>query len=343
MADFADTVLLNARALQAANQQAAEFRSQHYGITNAFLTDTQYTIPALAAIKEAEKQVTEVMFKKKGTFAIKSAPSCTLTGANGDSGKQAVTWTFSGTEVFTSKKRHQNNELSQTQSLADDLLMAEQSIWDDIETAGATHLNANITTVNVNSDGKGQNTWDGVNNVMQIASADSARAYNYIFPEMKRNNYKGNFYSIHNTMWEADVAFNSAQGDANATNTAFQFRGLPSAITPYSSNEIVPAVANKHEIFIVPERTLALLTWIDPLNREGQSIGNKRWGVYESIMRPGTFFQLYIEDDCADTTATGGSTQDLVTKYEIGLWYSHNNAILSTAGESTIYKYVELV
>lgn len=335
---YADTVLLKAQAFLNNEKQNPELRMQNYGVLNAFMKDAQFTIPELAAIKQAEKRATEALMRKRTSFTTASAMSCDPTGEVGGSAAVNIAWNAITTQVKSATKIYSNNQVTKQQAFAWDLMEAERALWDALETAGATYLHANRTQVNVNSDGAGQNTWDASNFKMDVAAADVEKFYNYVQGEMARNNYNGNFYSIHSTMWNPHLRYTAAQGQGNSANLNFQY-GMPSNFDMHWSNQITASGYNKNRQFIVPDKSLALLTWLDPINRQGIQKSDRTWTTMPSMFMPGVELQVFVKEACQDTTADGGATQDPVDIYEIGLWYSFNKAPLTNSGESVIFEY----
>ena len=71
--------------------------------------------------------------------------------------------------------------------------------------------------------GVGINTWDGTNFNVDVALADTAEYYNSLLSEMQLNNYSGAMDEAFNTTFGATARTQVNQGQANATNTAFQY------------------------------------------------------------------------------------------------------------------------
>ena len=342
MANYASTVLQAARAKQKEMfARKFEGRPENSFLMDMFLRNRSLTIPNLQDIREATTQTTSTLYLTKTAYTVGSAKSCSPTGQQGDSGSVDLTWATKNVEVITSNKRHQGNEYKLAESLAWELLMAEQALWKDgvasMEVALANYLDTNRTQVNAASTG-GHNTWDGVNFNMDVALADITQYYNFLMDEMQLNNYTGEFLEAYNTTWGAGIRDQANQGEANATNTAYQYT-VPFNFTGYNSNLITPDAGGDSTHYVVPEGGVAILDWNNPLNREGKTIGNKTWGLYESRFFPGIMLDLFIVEDCADTSASGGDVQDATLVYELSYNYALTHQPLSTANETPIFKY----
>lgn len=345
MANYASTVLQAARAKQIEKfAKMFEGRPKNSFLMDMFMKNRSLTIPNLSEIREATTQTTTMLYPTKTAYTVNAAKSCAPTGQQGDSGSVSLTWATKQVEVITSAKRHYGNEYKMMEALAWELLMAEQALWKDgaasMEVALLAYLEANRTQVNaISVAGVGHNTWDGVNFNVDVAAADVGQFYNFLLDEMNLNNYNGAFMEAHNTTWNATGRNQVNQGEANATNTAFQYSN-PFNFSGYSSNLIVPAAGvDTSTHYIIPEGGIAILDWNDPLNREGKVIGDKEWGLYESRFFPGIMLDLFIKEDCADTSGSGGGTQDATLIYELSFNYALTHQPLSTANETPIFKY----
>lgn len=339
MADsYLNSIFLAAQAKQAANKQAFEFRNREWGALNAFKDDTPLTSPDLANLKNAPQRPTEALFLKKIDRTTTNALACTPTGIQGGSGKQSVTWTTIAKSILFDYKQAQNNQYADM-ILSNLLMEAEASIWDAMDTAAITYLNANRTNVNA-ADGKMDFTWDDTNFYSTVTKAQEQYFYNLAYSEMKLNNYSNGYKSIHNTNWESVIRYANAQGQANSVDLGFQYTGIGASWNMYSSNNIVADGANKHGIYLIPSGALSLGLWVDPAYRTPvQHGGDRRWFLMDSIFYPGVKIQVMELQACADTSANGGTTQSQTVTYELSIQYSLNHAILSTAGETPIFKH----
>lgn len=341
MANYASSVLQDARAKQIELfARKFEGRPQNSFLMDMFLKNRSLTIPRLQDIRQAETQTTSTLYLKKTGYTVDDAKSCAPVGEQGDSGIVDLTWATKSVQVITSAKRHQGNEYKMSESLAWELLMAEQALWKDgaasMEVALATYLDTNRTQVNL-ANTESVNTWDGVNFNMDVAFANKSQYYNLLLDDMHLNKYGGNFMEAYNTTWGADIRSQSNQGEANSTNQSFQYSN-PFNFDGYSSNLIAKGAEGSVH-YVIPEGGVAILDWNDPLNRSGKVSGDKEWALYESRFFPGIMLDLFMVTACADTSATGGGVQDYTHTYELSFNYSLTHQPLSTANETPIFKY----
>lgn len=343
MANYIDTQLQAARAWQNENlNDKFEKRDKNTFLLDMCLEEREFTIPMLDEIRMADTQATEVLYEKQTAFTSGTAKSCNPTGAVGDSGIVTPTWATATAAFEMSVKRHKGNELSYAKALASQLLQAEDWILKNspasVDAAIAAYLETNRTQVNA-ADGVGQSTWNGIDFKAEFDNADLERFYNYLDSEMALNDYNGEFMEAVNTMWVADWAYIRNQGEGNSTNTAFQLVA-PYQWTGFPSKLIAPATGEQSVHYIVPKGGIALIDWNDPANRQKEVRNGKEWTTYASRRYPGLTFDVFLNRDCADTSASGGSTQDPVDTYEVAFNYAILHAPLSTANETPIFKYV---
>ena len=338
----AATAVQSARAfIKESTNKKFELRPEMTNILSGFMQDREFTIPNLAAIKKAEKQVTTAMYKTRKAFTIGSSKSCSPSGETSGSGSVNLTWAQKNFSIQIQTKKYANNEIGLIQAVADDLMEAEKSLFlgaSGIDAALITYLEANKTQVNTLSAGGGHNTWDSVGNQVKVLLADKDRFPNWLVAEMQMNNYEGNMIDFANTLWKSESSYYSHQGGQNDKNLAFQFDGLDTKF----SNLIVPSGYNQHVHYVVPTGAVAFLDWNDPLNVKGQKTSVGEYSTAQSLLVPGLTYDVYTKESCADTTDDGGSKQDSVIDMEFTLNYSVTKAPSSVANESGIFKYVNL-
>lgn len=342
MANFNDTLLQNARAKITQDlREKFEGRARYTELIEAFMQTSSLTIPDLAAIREAVTQTAQTMYRKKTARTPGTAKTCSPSGTAGDSGIVSLTWNTRTVTVEISEALHDGNEYKMTETLAGELLDAEKDLFkgshaNSVDSALLAYLEANRTQV-CNAD---HGTFDGVNFSLDYPVADVADFYNKLYDDMQLNNYSGEFYDIFNTSWGAYARQQVNQGEANATNTKFQYQ-MPFDFNGFASNSISNAAGDLTTHYVVPSKGLAILDWNNPKNRRGPGAGrtgDAYWDTYQSKFMPGATLDLFKKVACADTSASGGSVQDLVHTYELSFNFALTHAPLSVANETPIFK-----
>ena len=343
MANFASTVLQDAQAKQISNYaDLFQGRPNNSFVMDMFLKTRSITLPNLADIRQADTQTTTTLYQTVPSFTNGSSKSCTPSGDQGDSATVDLTWSTKTRVYQTSLKRHKGNQYSMTEAMAFDLLMMEKDLFkgaaNSMETVLISYLDTNRTQYNAAYAGY-HNTWDSTNFNMDVANADIASFYNYVLDEMHGNNYTNvAFNDVYNTSWGANIRSQSNQGEANSTNQAFQYNN-PFNFDGFASNLITMSTSDLSTHYIVPDYGVAILDWNDPINREGRVLADKEWTLYESRLFPGIMLDLFIYETCSDTSASGGSTQDVVLNYEFAFNYSIVKQPVNESGETPIFKY----
>jgi hypothetical protein len=344
MANYADTVLQNARVKYTERlNNKFEGRPRHTEIIEAFMDSADRTLPDLSALREASTQTTQTLYKKKTAYTVNTAKSCSPTGEQGDSGVVNLTWVTRSVTISIAHERHAGNEYKMAESLSWELEKAEQDLFKgasgSIDAYLLSYLDTNRTQVNaISAAGIGHNTWDVTNFNVDVANADITKFYNYAYDEMMLNDYSGRMLDIFNTTWGAYAREQANQGEANATNTRFQYQ-MPFDFAGFSSNSITPATGDLSTHYIVPEDGISMVFWNSPSNRQGIAENDFYKDTYQSIFMPGVTLDLYKKIACTDTSASGGSVQDVVDLYELTAQFAVISAPLSTANATPIFKY----
>lgn len=333
---YADTVLQAARAfIKADNNRKFNLKPVFSTIMPIFTQGREYTIPELSSIRKATTQTTSALYMKKGSFSVGTAKTCAPTGQTSGSGKVDLTWATKNVEILSNYKQYQGNEVAQGMAFANDLYNAEVALWLSMETTLLAYLEANKSGVNNGGSGTFNTTYD----IMSITNSNKSMFYNLVNADMLKNNYNPMYLEAHDTMWYAKQQQYINQGAGNSVNTEFQFAGFEF----HPSNLITPGVIGNGTYdsihYFVPTGGVVMLDWNDPLNRAGKVSGEKIWGTYQSLIHPEITFDLYKISGCADTTTSGGGTQDFVEKWELSLTYSLAKQPIETVDETPIYKY----
>lgn len=339
------TKLLEARAaITDTNNKKFELKSNRTNITEGFLKYSDQAFPNLAELRSSTKRATKATYISRTDFSLGSAKSCSPSGTAASSAIVALEWLQKTFTVQVSEKVHFGNEITAQTALQSALFQAEiNALWKGstgVDAALAAFLNTNRTQVNATSDGSGQSTWDSVNYISKFAAADKDDFYTYLAGEMELNGYDPMYQEFCDTMWAAaQTRIIKAQGAGNDTNTAYQFDG---SFETSRSNLITKDTYYQSKHFIVPTGGVSMVTWNDPLNRKlngtPQDNATGVYGLYESILYPGVYFDTFSKKSCADTTAAGGDVQDQTWDIEMTLNYAPAVMPMSESGLTPIFK-----
>lgn len=334
MADvYADTALLEARAFISEDQNKKfELRKTKNMVVDAFLRNRDFTVPNLAAIKQATTQATYFEYMKSGTFTVNAAKSNTPSGEKSGSGKTALTWATKTFVVDLPTKQYLGNEVSRAKGFAYSLWNGEKSFWNTMATTLLAYLNTNKSTVNA-GDG-----YDGTlaAGTMTVANASADQFYNIVTGHMYLNNFDGPFIDIYSSYWQKYVRHFQNQGAGNDENLSYQFGGYMF----HPANSLAPGAGNLAKHYVVPEGGIVMLDWNEVPNRNGQKMAAVELTTVPSLFFPDVSFDVMIKESLGDTSADGGTVQDITLTYEFALNYSLATQPFTTAGQTAIHEYV---
>lgn len=334
MADvYADTVLLNARAFINENQNKKfELRPAKNMVIDAFLRNREFTVPNLAAIKQATTQTTQFEYMKSLAFTIGTAKSNTPSGQKSGSGITSLVWATKTFVIDLPTKQYHGNEVSRDMGFAFSLWNAEKTFWSTMATAGLTYLAANKSTVN-SGDGNDGTLGTGT---MTIANADKEQFYGIVDGHMYLNNYAGPYIDIYSSYWQKYVRHYQNQGAANDENLQYQFGNFMF----HPSNNLSAGTGNLAKHYIIPDGGIVMLDWNELANRNGQKMAAVELTTVPSLFFPGIEFDLMIKESLGDTTADGGTVQDITLTFEFSLNYSFATQPFTESGRTAIHEYV---
>lgn len=333
MANYAASVLEEAKLILAERFAAPEKRVKSPNVLGAFQKNTEIAIPNVGALRTAAARAEKGYFFNRSKRSNTSARSHNHTGTVGDSTEVAFSWATYADKFQTSLKRSENNLFENAQLLANEIENALKNIYESADAAALAYLGTNKTTVNVATK---NGVFDATPDVFEIATANIARFIQHAKSMMRQNYHTGVGELILDPVLFLEAEHYLQQGAANGTNLAYQIAGvnLWEAITLSDAN--YPKGAG----YIIPEGTIGVVDWIPNKNRMG-------WGDYESYNggygtitdpRTGMTMALHGYSQRADTSSAGGEVQDVTTEWEISVDLSFNKAPLTTAGETTIFE-----
>ena len=105
MANYADTVLLNAVAVMTDPANEKEFRQEKYGALDAHLDYAGIMVPDIANITLSENQTDKINYFKRSEGTVRTARRVAVTGGYGDTGQLTPTWTTHAREFSISEEQ----------------------------------------------------------------------------------------------------------------------------------------------------------------------------------------------------------------------------------------------
>lgn len=339
MANFTPSNLVKAQVFLKKMFNEAEMRSKRSAALVLGLKNNDVLIPSHKEIRTREDRDVEAYIAKRQSRATTAARTALHTGARGDSFALPITWSTYTDTFSMSAKQLDNNKFNFDQAFAIELRNAAINIHESIETGRIDFLMANRTQINAATKG---GTFNAANDTFEISADKEGRFYQIAKSMMRQNKYKGVYDVIADSKMFVDAEFFLNQGDANETNTAFQFAGLNIS----ESIELEDANYAEGIALFLPEGNYGVLPWIPKQNREGWGEGQlNEVGRFMSIPDPmgtGMDLALSVYAKREDSTASNGMEQDVTLQFELSVDIADVLAPLSVATESVVYEVAQL-
>lgn len=333
MANYAASVLAEAKLILNERFAASEKRLKTAGVFGAFLKNTEMAMPNIGQLRTSTNRAEKAYFQNRTKRANAGARSHDHTGAVGDSTEVALTWKTYSDVAQTSLKRSRNNIYADAQILANELENMFKNIYEAVDADALAFLGTNKTGVNTATR---NGTFNPTNDVFEINADNIARFIQHGKSMLRQNFYSGGAEMIFDPVLYLEAEHYLQQGAGNGTNTAYQsgIGNIYEALTLNDANYAAGAG------YFIPEGTIGVADWIDPVNAAGRGDFDSVLGGYGTITDPftGLQYQIHGYSQRADTSAAGGEVQDIVTEWEISKDYSLNKAPLSVADETTIFE-----
>ncbi len=333
MANYAASVLVEAQLILNDRLAGAEKRLKApANVVGAFMKNTSLALPNVGDLRTKEERPEKAYFQNRTKRSNTSSRTHNHTGAVGDSTEVTLAYSTYGDKFTTSLKRSDNNIYADAQIMANELENAFKNIYESMDAAALAYLGTNKTTVNAATK---NGVFDTTNDVFEIANANIARFIQHAKSMARQNYYTGRTELILDPVLFLEAEHYLNQGSGNATNTSYQIgENLWEAVTFADANYTDGAG------YIIPEGTIGMVDWIPLQNRRGEGSYDTYTGGYGSIVDPisGLTMAVHAYSDRADTSSSGGDTQDVNTEWEISVDVSWNKAPLTTSGETTIFE-----
>jgi hypothetical protein len=333
MANYAASVLAEAQLKLMERYAAPEKRLKSAGVLGAFLKNSSLAMPNIGALRTKEQRAEKAYFANRSKRSVITSRTFNHTGVVGDSTEVALAWSTFGDKAQTSLKRSDNNIFTDAELLADALENMFKNIYEGMDASALAYLATNKTGVNIATKG---GTFNATFDAFQIATADVNRFIQHGKSMLRQNYYTGAADVILDPLLYVEAEFLAQQGGANSTNYGFQFSG----VNVMESVQLADANYALGAGYFIPEGTIGVVDWIPSQNRSGYGVLESSIGGFSSIVDPisGLTFALHGYQQRADTSASGGDTQDVVMEWEVSVDLSFNNSPLSVATESTIFE-----
>lgn len=298
-----------------------ERRMSDYSVLQAYKDGQDKLLPksTIQTLETAAAQVQKVPVLNRYGATVTTSPSCTITPDEQTSAFKALSWAGKGFSVGVTPADMANNYISAEDVVAHQIREGLRAVFENLDTAAYTALEANKSTVN------GSAVYPITANAMQVPFAKKDQFYKNVPAILKRNDMGMKYLDIANTEAMTLEAFLQAQGQGNNTNTQYQFNNIKS----YRSNRVVAAAGVDEAHYLVAENAIGVYNWNQFDAQQGQRVhDNKGWALFvDPIM--GFTWGMYEDHDCA-----GGK---FTKKWNFFSYFAFINSYSST-GASPILK-----
>ena len=289
--------------------------------------------PLLNQIRTSEKRTLEAYMPIRQATTGGTSREFDHTGAFGDSLKEVIAWNTISETFKVSKKLSENNVLTGAEMFASGLKNAIDNILLRSNAALIASLVAGKTHVN---KGGANGTFSGTSFDYEIPNTFSDFYYQEVQSMMKKNRYITPLISIADSMAFVQAQRLGWQGQQNAQNLNPQFAGQ----TIVGTNEDI-ITGMKGSTLSFAAGAVAYMPWIPLLNRKPLNpvLIENNVGDYGMINIPslGVDFAIHAYSQRADTDAAGGSTQDVVTEFEVSIDWAFVSTPISNTNETSVF------
>ena len=343
MANYAQSVLAKGQAVVTSRNNAPEQRRKMPTVMELALRNQEFSIPNANDLRKSDLRTVEIYYQKNIAAGAGTAKAHNHTGAYGDSGKVELTYVTHVEKIQLPRKIAQNNILTYESMFNNLYEMAWKNLRTRHDTSALAFLIAQrcqvlAATINAEIAGANPGTWEDTFNSLAVDATNSALLIQKVKSFMAARKYTGELDIVADLQLADAFEFAMQQGQANATNTSFQFAGTNISRT----QDVVSAGYAKGAMLAMPAKAFAALQWNDPLNRKGVNSGENNVGILTTADDPfgsGGVADVSMYTGRADTSAntSGGSLQDIVDEWELALTIAYALPPLATSLESTVH------
>jgi len=344
VANFVASALLAFQSKINRKYNAAELRELQNPILRQALTYSDYILANVEQIKQSDKRSVYTYYLKKTAATNGTARSYAPSGVQGDSGQISLSWvTFS--EPLGINMQVGMDNVFDTITLLDHMIMDKQRILRErIGTYIVQQLHNNRTQTAPYTTAARNALWNGTT----FAFENSADQLNFFFQNaasvMRQNKYYDKLDVVADPRIFKQAQFDMYQSNGNAQNLAYQFQSYnPNGIMEHEvlGNEVAEAYPNGCAI-VLPQASFAVIPWIPKINRDGFGYYESYNGGFGTVPDASGIGLTYAVRGWAqkqDTSAAGGTVQDIHMDLELSVDIAFNTAPISVSGETPIYEF----
>ena len=301
-----------------------ELRGTKYGLldlalANAMMPQGIISSDLMAKAAQSWGQVIEIPVMQAVSQANGTGLTCTFSGTESVSALVNVTWVSISNGFEMQPAKNFQNTIGYNAEFARKYTDAVRAMALAVDTALDTALTSNITPgADYNSSYVGVgNRYPFTANVMGVDLADRPNFYNDLTAILAADDLNmPPFDVVGSTNMRSIVKQLFAQGDANDTNTAYQFR-TGDFDFKFSNRVTLTPTTSDATGFVMPKGSINILSRNSPDCMAGTT--TTKGHVYGTMFEPilGVDMDTLFYSDCADINALSGNAADVSASNEV--------------------------
>ena len=317
------TVLDDIRALYPTLLDRHELRQEIYalvmkGVMNASNPSTGIISPdVLQKASQSWGRNVDIPVMSISSDANGTGLACTFTGTEAVSALATVTWVTVSNGFEMQPAKNFNNSISYQQEFARKYADAIRAMAIAVNASVDTALTAVIEGTYTSSYiGAGKKYGAiGANDAIQVSLANRPDFFNDLVDILASDDIFPRLDVLSSINMRGIVSQLFAQGDANATNTAYQFQQGDFNFLFDKDVTVGAVAATDASAYVMPEGAYGIVTRNSPDCLAGSKAGNHTWGTLFDPTLGMTMDTLYY-DGCGDISTESGNASDAAAKVE---------------------------
>ena len=341
MADYAASVLAKGQAIVTDLYQQSEQRRQTPSVMGLALKNQSISIPNAQELRKSPLRTVDVNYLADVAPGSATAKSIAHTGTHGTSAAINVVY-VQHVETFGLERKLADNNIFEYQQMFNNRLgLAWKNLSTRHDNSALAFLVANrcqstaaVMTPLIASAAPG--SWSDVTKALEIDQTNKNLFMEYAKSLMAARFYTGEYDVVADLQLSRMFNYQSRQGSGNFADLGYQFEGQSFVTTQQS----ISSAYAQGAALIMPKGTFAGLNWNEALNKRGVNAGQNSvgfLGIAEDPMGSGAVADISLYTARTDSSAVGGSTQDIVDQWELALTIGYVAPPLSLSNDSVIH------
>lgn len=340
MANKLPSALLAAQARITPRFTEAELRERQNPILRTGLANQNYLMVDVKSIKESTKRAVKGYQRVKMTATNATTRVHNFTGNQNDTQEVSLSW---GTYTEKFSVYWDSSADNIFNSMVDDIAFGSTECQRIIrERLGAfllAQLHAGRTQV-ANTIVRNA-TFDAATDAFQISNQNQFFAY--VRSVLNQHKYLGAADLLVDSVLDPIAKYLANQGNMNGTNSSYQLNSLN--IMPHDSlctDVEISGYTDGGIAIALPANSFAFIPWIPKKYTLGDGdingVNGKRYVMPDNTGLP-LQYAVWAYTEKADGSSNGGTTDDMVTHFQVSVDVAAQVAAMSTANESPIYEF----